>query len=52
MNMHKYSCIYGSGYLKCEKCGKKIKTGVVKNKKYGWICVPCSHEILLKKKGG
>jgi hypothetical protein len=42
--------------LKCGKCGKEIKTGVVKNEKYGWVCVPCSHELIAEKykkgKGG
>jgi len=35
--------------LKCEKCGKKIKYGLVKNKKYGFICVSCHNKILRKK---
>ena len=44
---------FGPAYLlKCEKCGKEIKAGLVRNKEYGWICVPCSYKLLFDRSKG
>jgi hypothetical protein len=32
--------------LKCDKCGKKSISSIVKSKKFGWICLGCEKKLI------